>query len=144
MNKRRVTAHRVTWTTEALNFFLEMHGDIDDMKISSANRVNGFPRGTLEDAQIIYQIIVDKIGVSSLRLAVTKEFRITFWYREPPADLVHTEVMSDKLETAYNNVTDLYVTHQNMWDDAEEVNNDSDFSDSDRSDMEEEVLIGEM
>ncbi len=62
MNKNKPTARRVIWTTKALNFFLEMHGDIDNLKIHSTQRSDGFATGTLEDAEKLCKFITKFLG----------------------------------------------------------------------------------
>ncbi len=81
MNKNRPTAYRVSWTTEALNFFLELHADIDDMKIRSAERVNSFANGILHDANLIFKHLVKILGVVPKRLNVVKRYSVFALYK---------------------------------------------------------------
>jgi hypothetical protein len=62
MNKNKPTARKVIWTTKALNFFLEMHGDIDNLRINKTEREGGFAAGTLEDAAKLCKFITKFIG----------------------------------------------------------------------------------
>lgn len=150
MNKNRVTANRVT--SEALNFFLEIHGDIDNLKISSTDREKGYAKRTLEDAELIYNNIVDKLGIAPTRIAATKHYRRAFWYNDTISNMPVTEPMSNVLDSTYDKVQDLYEKHQNMWEvDGDQVMDESDDSDTDSdsanqsdSDMENDVFQGHM
>ena len=141
MNKNRVTARRVQWTTEALNFFLVLHKDIEELQISGTEREDGLAKDTLQDAGIIYEEIIKELGSSPLEIEVNRRYSRFYFLKQPDVENSISVPMSHELEHAYNNVTEMYVKHQNMWDNAEEVNLESDFSDSDRSDNEEDATI---
>ncbi len=63
MNKLKPIGKRVIWTTQALNFFLEMHGDIDNMKIQKNERTEGFAAGTINDANKLCKFITNNLGI---------------------------------------------------------------------------------
>jgi hypothetical protein len=154
MNKRRPTLHRITWTTEGLNFFLDVQGDVDDLRISQSERESGFAKGTLEDAKKLTDIIIAALGVVEHRVKLEKSYEVSFWFGAAKI-VVGVSLngsspgpISDKLEQAFAEVGDVYVKNQEMWDDAQEVESDSDGesedesdSEQDRSDMEEETMM---
>jgi hypothetical protein len=152
MNKNRPTLHRICWTTLGLNFFLEFQGDIDDMRITKKEREQGFASGTLEDAAKLTALFVKHIGVVEHRVKRYKPYTKSFWYaaiQDETSEFVNHTPESDLLELAFNQVADIYVKNQQMWDDAEEVEtdeendeeNDEDVSDEDGSDMEDNIVM---
>jgi hypothetical protein len=148
MNKHRPTANRISWTTVGLNYFLEMQGDIDDLRITKNEREQGFARGTLEDAAKLTEMIVKQIGVVEHRVRRYKVYTKSFWYaaiQDPTDEFPSYTPESDALEVAFAEVGDIYVKNQQMWDNAEEVESDEEvyddeqISDEDGSDMEDDV-----
>ncbi len=146
MNKHRPTLNRISWTTVALNFFLELQWDIDELRISKGERKQGFAEGTLEDAQKLLQNIIKQLGVVEHRVRRYMEYQKDFWFvaiQDTTGEFSDNIPESDKLEKAFNEVGDVYVKNQQMWDNAEEVKTDSDEkdteSDENGSDMKDNI-----
>ena len=142
MNKNRPTARRVSWTTIALNFFLELYQDIEELRIRKKEREKGYAAGTLADADIIYNNVSKKLGVVKTRLDVVREYSVIFWYVAIPANIGELPPPSDQLETAFGKVGEIYVKHQQTWNNAEEVElvDSEGESEEDGSDMDDEDL----
>ena len=45
MNKKRPTPNRVGLTSEALNHFMKVHSDVDNLKITKEEREKGYAAG---------------------------------------------------------------------------------------------------
>ena len=136
MNKKRPTPDWVGWTTEALNFFLDFQEDIDNLRISKKDREEGFAAGTLRDANIICNQIIAKLGVNPGDIMKAQVYKTDFWYSEvAKANVKEAEPESNKMETAFGKVGDLYVDHQKTWDNATEVEDIA--SDDEAEDMDD-------
>lgn len=141
MNKDRPTLNRISWTTVGLNFFIDLQGDIDDLRISKNERDQGFAKGTLEDAAKLTHIITNQIGVVEHRVRRAQEYEKGIWYaaiQEEPLVTNNNIPESDKLELAFSQVGDLYVKNQQMWDDAQEVVTDDESDDEEEGNVSEE------
>lgn len=136
MNKNRPTAGRVSWTTEALNFFLEFQEDIDNLRITKEDREQGFATGTMNDAMLIYNRIVEKLGVTNAEIMKYKVNQTNFWYSEEEKSKVNNSPpVSNTIKAAFGEVGDLYLKHQHTWDNAAEVEDVA--SEDEEDDMEE-------
>jgi hypothetical protein len=136
MNKNRPTVERVSWTTTALNHFLVLYEDLMSLQITKEERNTEFANGTQQDVGLIYQVISKKMRTDPREVSRKIAFDIAFWYNEEP-EFDHNTRPSDRMEEAFDQVGDLYVKHQTMWDDTEEVESASeDEEGSDDSDVE--------
>ena len=149
MNKNRPTKRRITWTTKALNFFLPIYYDIDDLVISKEDSEEGYAAGVIVDAAKITSYITLKLGVIPQRINTNLAYRGTFLYERTPHGMyVSTTPVSDLFEVAYDAVGDLYVKHQKTLDEAEEVEGfssdeegeEESESDSSESNSEDDIL----
>ena len=136
MNKKRPTSDRVGWTTEALNFFLDFQEDIDNLRISKKDKEEGFAAGTLRNANIICNQIIAKLGVNPGDIMKAWVYKTDFWYSEAAkTNVKEAEPKSNKMETVFGKVGDLYVDHQKTWDNATEVEDIA--SDDEAEDMDD-------
>ena len=119
MNGPSPTMSRIAWTTPALNHCLEIQQSVRDMQISSDTRANTFVNGTTEDSEKIEEYIISKLGVF-IRTTSVRKWRSNFWYLPNNGDET-LPIVSDLLKIAFGKVGDLYLKHQNTWDEAEQV-----------------------
>jgi hypothetical protein len=144
MNKKRPTPNRVGWTSEALNHFMKVHSDVDNLKITKEEREKGYAAGVLKSADIIYRAIKKRVGIHHDHHREEQPYKANFWY-VGEATTTEKEIPSDLLEEGFTQVPDWYLRHQNTWDDADKVeefveeedNNDSDESD----DSDDEIAL---
>jgi hypothetical protein len=111
MNSSNPSPHRICWTTIALNFCLRIYKSIKDIRISKQKDPSTLVQGTLEDADTLYQFIINKLGENPTK---TRKWQSNFWYEEDK-DIDPFEMPSDCTESAYSRVVDLYLRIQNMW-----------------------------
>ena len=84
-------------------------------------------KGTAEDLDQIFNFLNLKLGLfvcSTLKRA----WHSNFWY-PPETEEEGFSIPSDQLETAFGKVRDLYLKHQEGWDEAEAVEANSDSED---------------
>lgn len=120
MNKKRPTPHRVEWSSEALNEFMPVHSDIDNLRITKEEREEGFANGTEDSANIMYRAIVRKLTLQHDTHTQQHAYRANFWYTKV-VKITQNKAVSNLMEEAFNRVVDLYLKHQGTWDDAEEI-----------------------
>lgn len=130
MNSTRNTDHRITWTTESLNFVLPLYEEIKKLRISKEDREATFVKGTLDDSAKITHVIVDRIGKLVARTNLNlleigtehddhtqeQEWDPAFW--APPTDaatIYKRNCPSVTLESAWNKVGDLFLQHSELW-----------------------------
>jgi len=159
MNKNKPTASRVIWTTKALNYFLEMHGDIDNMRIQKTERSERFADGTLRDANKLCKFITNNLGITSVKINRKKAFTPTFWYaNNDDVDIqgilscqkvfflqlicIDKSTVSNKLEEAYSRVTEKYIKHQRNWNSADSVEIINFTEDNELNDDDMDALFG--
>lgn len=117
MNKGRTTDHKIEWSFPALNRFLSIQQDIDNLPISSMDRIDdSFPKGTTEDIEKLLGMIRAKVG----RVRDRKTYHVSLFYANPTAgDTMSEELMFEQLEEGFNSVIDLYTkilgTMQRRW-----------------------------
>jgi hypothetical protein len=136
MNKKRPTEKRISWTTLALNWFLGSHTlqnwivliylnvgiftDVDSLKISKKEQEEGFVKHTVEDADIMYKSVVQKLGLHPHQKSQTSTYKANFWYSRPVKILVQTP-RSDDLEEAFGKIADSYIRLQETWSDEDDI-----------------------
>ena len=115
---------------------MDFQEDIDNLRISKKDREEGFAAGTLRDANIICNQIIAKLGVNPGDIMKARVYKTDFWYSEvAKANVKEAEPESNKMETAFGKVGDLYVDHQKTWDNATEVEDIA--SDDEAEDMDD-------
>ena len=62
MNKNKPTANRISWTVQALNAFLPIYNDVENLQINRYGRVDTYREGTHEDIAKLYDHIKGKVG----------------------------------------------------------------------------------
>ncbi len=137
MNKHRPTLNRISWTTQALNFFMDIYDEIKQLKITKHDRSEGLVRGTAEDVDTICVYITNKLGVTSNRINRRKTYTTNYWYTNNQKKSVENiNPVSDNLAAAFEKVGDLYIKHQHTWDNTEKVEDIASYDDnSDMKDM---------
>ena len=88
----------------------------------------------MQDALIMYNRIVDKLGVANNQVKKCKLFENNFWYTEENKLTVNLPAVSNTLEAAFGKVGKLYMEHQNTWDNSAEVEDAA--SEDEEEDME--------
>jgi hypothetical protein len=142
MNGSNPTENRISWTALALNHCLRIHQSIKNMQIRGDGREETYVKGTVEDAQKLSDYISKKFGFPAKQLKSNRIWKSNYWY-EQPIPKNNWEKCSDQLEQAFTNVADLYLKHQRVWDNADQVeeveesDSDSEGSLADETDLEE-------
>jgi hypothetical protein len=156
MNKDRPTENRIGWTTEALNAFLPIYNDIEELQITRRHTTVDNNRDTLSnkterDIDKLHQFIVQR-----LLSTYASQFRWRVWngrflYPEGDDDeSTRYPIPSNKLEAAFSKVGDLYLKHQYVWDNAlpvvpvntpetDEMDTDDESDENNESDAELEI-----
>ena len=137
MNKGNVSENRICWTAESLNSSLDIHKDISDLQISQTNRQNVFVRGTISDLNIICQFITQKTEKSNGKSIKSNKWDSKYWSTIRD-DSPNVGRPSNTLEEAFSSIGDYYLSNQNMWDNAEQVEEASDDDSEDEPGEEEE------
>lgn len=142
MNKNRSTLGRISWTTESLNFFMEIAHDIAGLREKKDSNDITFIKGTKEDVSMIENMLTAKIGDLNIQLLARRpkvtQYSTRYLYNwNKSVDVTEQTPPSDLLEAAFSRVADTYIEHQESWDDASRVILDYS-SDEEDSDMEEE------
>ena len=116
----------------ALNSCLRIQKGFRDLQISKESRQDGFVKGTLKDSKKIGDHICEVLGTNASKCRMNQKWYLNWWYKEIGAVEV-LEPISNSLEVAFQKVGDLYVKHQYVWNNAEEVEevSDNEFADSD-------------
>jgi hypothetical protein len=127
MNGSSPTLSRISWTTLALNHCLVIQQSIKDLQISSESRKEKHVKGTAEDSDRIFNFLNLKLGLF-VRSTSKRAWHSNFWY-PPETEEEGLPIPSDQLETAFGKVGDLYLKHQEGWDEAEAVEANSDSED---------------
>ena len=115
-----------------LNPCLRIQKWFRDLQISKELRQDVFVKGTLKDSKKIGDHICEVLGTNASKCRMNQKWYLNWWYKEIRAVKV-LEPISNSLEVAFQKVGDLYVKHQYVWDNAEEVEevSDNEFADSD-------------
>ena len=103
----------------ALNHCLRIQQSIRDLQISSESRENTYVKGTAADSDWIYNFLVLKLGLF-VRSTSKRAWHLNFWYPQETEDK-NFPIPSDQLESIFSKVGDLYLKHQEGWDEAEAV-----------------------
>ena len=91
----------------------------------------------MHDAKIMYNQIVDKLGVANNQVKKCRVFQNNFWYAADKKNTVLDSLaVSNTLEAAFGKVGDLYMEHQNTWDNSAEVEDAA--SEDEEEDMDED------
>ena len=132
MNSHSPSPNRIGWTSIALNSCLRIQKEFRDLQISKESHQDGFVKGTLKDSKKIGDHICEVLKTNASKCRMNRKWYLNWWYKEIGAVKV-LEPISNSLEVAFQKVGDLYVKHQYIWDNAEEVEEVSDnkFADSD-------------
>ncbi len=89
---------------------------------------------------MLHSKIITAIGLVDFDCPPIRWFP-AYWYTRPMSEFKRISFMSDDLEIAFGKVGDLYVRHQNTWDNtaevdsADEIDNSTDSYDSDEDDV---------
>jgi hypothetical protein len=128
MNKDRATEKHIAWTTKALNAFLPLYRDIEELQIAQRNPAkvrNLLVHGTQGDIQKLHNLVLQKLGTTKQQQRQKRAWQYDFWYSEEDDEMEEIPVQnppSNKVEKTWlNDVVDLYMRHQYTWDSAEEV-----------------------
>jgi hypothetical protein len=105
MNKANPSADRISWTTYALNFCLDIYQGIKNLRIGKDEDASKMAVGTLNDANSIYLYICVKLGKIP---SPTRRWASNFWYNDD-SDITPFEKPSDDLKTAHASVGTLYL-----------------------------------
>jgi hypothetical protein len=120
MNKRPSDA-RLKWTIPSLNHILGAHHDLLELRQQKKEVKQKYVASTVKNAQSLCNHIDILLGKTDHMLMRDVGYSEGFWYSEEVDDLTDNTYPSDKLETAYNNVADWFVEHQDLWDDLDRV-----------------------
>jgi hypothetical protein len=105
INKANPSTNRISWTTYALNFCLDIYQSIKNLRIGKEKDVSKMSTGTLNDADTFYLYICVKIGKQP---SLTRIWASKFWYAEG-SDITPFGKPSDDLKTALASVGTLYL-----------------------------------
>ena len=132
MNGHSPSLNRIDWTSIALNSCLRIQKGFRDLQISKESCQDGFVKGTLKDSKKIGDHICEVLEINTSKCQMNRKWYSNWWYKEIRVVEV-LEPISSSLEVAFQKVGDLYVKHQYVWDNAEEVEevSDNEFADSD-------------
>ena len=132
MNGHSPSPNRIGWTSIALNPCLRIQKGFRDLQITKESRQDGFVKGTLKDSKKLGDHICEILGTSASRCRMSRKWYSNWWYKEV-GNAVEVEPISNRLEEAFQKVGDLYVKHQYIWDNAEEVEevSDNEFAEED-------------
>jgi hypothetical protein len=78
-----------------------------------------FVEGMLQDADTIFNAIVEKIGTARYQLTRTKKYDSCLFFNNTDG-LKQRKPKSHKMEKAFNDVYKSYLKHQNIWVDDEQ------------------------
>lgn len=128
MNKKKPTIERIKWTTVALNFFTDIQQSIDNLVISKKDQPNSFVKGTDNDIMKINNYITTKLGATTRRLLVRREFDPAYWYQQAVEKDITTRIPSDLMEICFAEVPGWHKKHAEVWDAT--TDNDEDLRDN--------------
>ena len=103
-----------------MNSSLNIHKDIENIRISASERQETYVRGTIQDSERIRDFIDRKSSDKAGKLEKNTRFDSKYWF-EVRNDTPNVGRPSDKLEEAFSSVGDYYLANQTAWDGAEEV-----------------------
>lgn len=141
MNKGNVSENRICWTIESLNHTMDLHRDIDNLRIQRKDNYNSHSGGTISNARLIEAHIGEKYVDWVAKKRKIVKWDPKFWFTGP-CDQVQSEKPSDRVELAFNNVGDFFLAHQDAWDNAEHAIDENDAESSDSEDGEENIPYG--
>jgi hypothetical protein len=149
MNKGNTTENHIGWTTKGLNIFLNIYNDIEDLQIIRFTCPSGFVAGTVEDVGKMYMLISRKLSTNfQLMQQQNVAWQPRFFFQDIPENILEVNHPSILFELSWTKVQKWYVKHQNMWDDAEQIelfdqNEDDEDEQNEEEEEEEEIDVNE-
>ena len=93
---------------------------VDNLRITKKEQEEEFVKHTVEDADIMYRSVVQKLGLHPHQKSQTSTYKANFWYSWPVKILVQTP-RSDDLEEAFGKIANNYIRLQKTWSDENDI-----------------------
>ena len=113
--------------------------DVDSLRITKKEQEEGFVKHTVEDADIMYRFVVQKLGLHPHQKSQTSMYKANFWYSWPVKILVQTP-RSDNLEEAFGKIANSYIRLLETWSDKDDIVVVDEKPEVDQDDEEKEVF----
>ena len=131
MNISRPEQTWISWTTVSLNWSLKLHKSFESMVNKKGVSDSRFVDGTLGDIETLFNEMKKRVGVTYSELTKNWKYNSLLFY-DNESEIKLRKPQSVVMETAFDNVYQSYLKHQNIWpNNTQETVEENDEPDSD-------------